>query len=119
MDLVSNYVGKTDILDHPKYKQYGSVQIKSGDIEEMISFWSDPSNRKYINIKSKILADQYLNYGMNKTSLGYTLRNPWTGGDFIGRRKASKQSSREQSSSQIISTGVHGGTIFWRYQHNK
>lgn len=80
----------------------------SDHIEEMVLFWSNPENKRFVNKNSRILGDQFLDFGMKKSTLGFTSRS-YSTGTFVGHRFSSKKLKES-----LISTGFVGGTIFWK-----
>lgn len=113
LDFISNYGGKTTVLQHPKFKQYISIEIPRQTINEMISFWEIDNHRKCVNINAKILKSSFeipkdspeSEYQENEYGLILNNSTLFWGSLFEKLRPRAKE--------KLKSTGFHGGTIFW------
>src|SRR5690606_3229254 len=113
LDFISNYGGKTTVLQHPKFNQYIRVEIPRNTIEAMITFWEIDSNRRCVNINSKILYESFEipdippEHNYQENDFGMILNNTEL---FWGTRY---EKLRPNATENLKSTDVHGGTIFW------
>lgn len=113
LDFISNYGGKTTVLQHPKFKQYISIEIPHNTIDTMIAFWEIDNNRRCVNVKSKILYESFEipdvppSSGYQENDFGLILNNNTL---FWGSRY---ENLRPKATEKLKSTGMYGGTIFW------
>ncbi|MCP2029657.1 hypothetical protein L1276_004851 [Flavobacterium sp. HSC-32F16] len=96
-------------LDHPKFKQYRSVNITKAHLNLAIDFWNVDSNKAKVNKNAKINSIfSKEEYPLKNTADGVILNE---GGFFSGARTASQNNKAVHES--LKSTGFKSGTLFW------
>ncbi len=104
-----DFFTKTGELDHPKFKQYKSINIAKEHLDLAIDFWSIDSNRAKINKNTTINSIfSKKEYALKEVTDGVILNEK---GIFSGARKASQNNKAVHES--LKSTGFKSGTLFW------